>query len=125
MSNPLWWLCRETLNKYVMYKHEEKYKTIPNFLLLSFCHCFSDVSVIIKVDYFIPFCCCPDDILTARILSIGQSGLLTMIYTTILAIFMRKKIFENVETSLFSLGFVSRAMWNTNDDRYFNFGHFL
>ena len=47
-----------------------------------------------------------------------------MIDTPILAILYEKKIFENVETSLYSTGFVSRIVWNTNDDRYPNFGHF-
>ena len=47
-----------------------------------------------------------------------------MIDTPILSIVCEKKIFENVETSLYSTGFVIRPVWNTNDDRYSNFGHF-
>ena len=38
---------------------------------------------------------------------------------------MRNKIFENVETSLYSQGFVSRIEWNTNDGRYSDFGLFF
>ena len=36
---------------------------------------------------------------------------------------MREKIFENVETSLYRTGFVSRTVWNTNNDRHSYFGH--
>ena len=45
--------------------------------------------------------------------------------TPILAIFYEKTIFENVEMSLYSLGFVNRTIWNTNDDRYSHFSQFL
>ena len=144
-------------------------------IIVSIPHCHTDkvwavkmvnigISIIISnqhcpIDYFSPFCCL-DYIFTARILSIGQCGILTMIDTQILAILMRKKslkiltrlhvaralsegqcglltmidissfailyekkVFENLETSRYSPGFVSRAMWNTNDDRYSNFGY--
>ena len=60
-----------------------------------------------------------------RPLSVGQCGILTMIDTPILAILYEKKIFENVETSLFCLDFVSRTVRNTNDGRYSDFGHFI
>ena len=60
-----------------------------------------------------------------RALSVGQCGILTMIDTPTSAIFMREKIFKNVETPLPNQGFVSRTVWNTNDDRYSDFGHFL
>ena len=56
---------------------------------------------------------------TAWALSEGQCGILTMIDSLILAILYERKIFENVE----SPGFVSRTVWNINDDRYSNFGH--
>ena len=75
-------------------------------IVISIPHCHTDkvwaikmvnigVSIIISIphcliDYFIPFCCL-DDILTARILSIGQCGILTMMDTPVWAIFMRKK----------------------------------
>ena len=60
----------------------------------------------------------------ARALSVGQCGILTTIDTRILAILYEKKIFENVKTSLYSPGFISRTVWNTNDDKYSSFGHF-
>ena len=37
---------------------------------------------------------------------------------------MRTKCFENLETSVYSSGFVSGTVWNTNDDRCSDFGHF-
>ena len=46
-------------------------------------------------------------------LSEGRCGILTMIDTPILAILYEKKIFKNLETSLYSTGFVSRTVWNT------------
>ena len=61
----------------------------------------------------------------ALALSERQCGILTMIDTPILDILYEKKIFENVETSLYSPSFFSRTVWNTNDDRYSNFGHFI
>ena len=87
------------------------------------------MSIIIRsphfpIGYFIPSCCL-DDILTACILSVGQCGILTMIDTPILAVLYEKKIFENVETSLYNPAFVSRTVWNTNNDRYSDFGHFI
>ena len=60
----------------------------------------------------------------SRALSVGQYGILTMRDTPILAIFYENKFFENVETSLYSPGFVSSSVWNTNSDRYSSFGHF-
>ena len=94
-------------------------------IIVSIPHCHTDkvwavkmvnigVSIIISIphcptDYFIPFCCL-DDILTAHIWSIGQCGILTMIDALILAIFKREKVFENVETSVHSQGFVRRTV---------------
>ena len=60
----------------------------------------------------------------ARALSEGQCGILTMIDTLILAILYEKKIIENLKTSLYRTGFVSRTVWNINDDKYSNFGYF-
>ena len=63
-------------------------------------------------------------ILTTHTLSVWECGILTMIDTQILAIFWETQIFETVETSLYSQGFVSRTVWNTNGNRYSVFGHF-
>ena len=68
----------------------------------------------------------------AQALSEGQCGMLTMIDTQILASLYEKKIFENVETSLYSMDFVSSTVWNTNDlpilaifkETFLEFGHF-
>ena len=39
--------------------------------------------------------------------------------------FYEKKVFENVEKTVYNPGFVSRTVWNTNDDRYSDFEHFM
>ena len=44
-----------------------------------------------------------------RPLSVGQCGILMMVDTPILAILYEKKIFENVEMSVYSLSFVRRT----------------
>ena len=68
----------------------------------------------------------------AQALLEGQCGMLTMINTQILASLFEKKIFENVETSLYSMGFVSSTVWNTDHlpilaifiETFLDFGHF-
>ena len=91
-------------------------------IIISIPHCYTDkvlvvkmvnigVSIIISIplcpiDYFIPFCCL-DDILTPRILSTGQCGILTMIDTLILAIFIRKKVFSR---KMWKCLYIARAL---------------